>query len=63
MTDNEQFIEEDWERESLKDSIYIEEKRREIEEEYWEWLRGQPGNIIVEKVEEDLTLYDEVLPF
>jgi prephenate dehydrogenase len=48
------FIIEDWERESLKDQIYILEMQKEMEEAWQEWehINRQPAKIIVVKPEE-----------
>lgn len=44
---NNQMINEDWERESLKDFIYLQELQQEMEKEYWEWFSRQPAQIVV----------------
>lgn len=55
MTNN-QLIEQDWEREFQKDFVYLHEREREIEEEYYESLR-KPATINVahetEKIEKN----------
>lgn len=40
---NNQMINEDWERESLKDFIYLQELQQEI----WEDFKRQPAQIVV----------------
>lgn len=44
---NNQMINEDWERESLKDFIYLQELQQEIEKEFWEEYNRQPAQIVV----------------
>lgn len=41
------MINEDFERESLKDFIYLQELQQEMEKEYWEWYNRQPAQIVV----------------
>jgi len=41
------MINEDWERESLKDLIYLQELQMEIEKEFWEEFKRQPAQIVV----------------
>lgn len=59
---------EDFERESLRDSIYIEETAREQDAKFWEWYHKSEGTVIIikedgtkEEVEENLKDYK--LPF
>lgn len=54
MTDN-KFVEEDWERLSETEKMYIWEKENEVWEEYQEWIEKQeklPAKIIVKMPEE-----------
>ena len=47
---NNRFVEDDWERLSNKDKMYLQEKEREIWEEYQRWIEDQerlPTRIIV----------------
>ena len=37
MKTNDDFIEEDWEREHLLDSMYMFEEERRMIEEWWQW--------------------------
>jgi hypothetical protein len=61
---------EDFERESLKDFIYLHEEQMLLEQEYWEWFEWKnrkPANIhILDKdkllKQDDFTTTD-VLPF
>jgi hypothetical protein len=49
MTDN-RFIEEDWERLSDLDKMYLRERENEIWEEYQQWIdeqERQPAKIVV----------------
>jgi len=41
------MLNEDWERESLKDLIYLQELQMEIEKEFWEEFKRQPAQIVV----------------
>jgi hypothetical protein len=41
-----QIINEEWERESLKDLIYLQELQMEIEKEFWEDFKRQPAQIV-----------------
>jgi hypothetical protein len=41
------MLNEDWERESLKDLIYLQELQMEIEKEFWEDFKRQPAQIVV----------------
>ena len=41
------MLNEDWERESLKDFIYLQELQMEIEKEFWEDFKRQPAQIVV----------------
>ena len=41
------YLEEDFERESLQDYIYLCEREKEIEQEYYEYINRLPGEIIV----------------
>ena len=58
---------EDWERESLKDSVYLLEEQMLMEQEYREWLlkNRKPAKIVV--VDKDKILQNEpvynLLPF
>ena len=45
-------IESDFEREHLMEYMYILEKQKEIEQEWWEWEHRKPAQIIVIKPEE-----------
>jgi hypothetical protein len=45
----------DLEREYLTDIIYLMEKQKQIEDEYWEWESRKPAiiNVIIEKKENE----------
>ena len=41
------WLQQDWEREVEKDYIYLLEREKEIEQEYYEYINRLPGEIIV----------------
>lgn len=68
MQGNEEFIQEDWERENLKDYAYLLESEMDKEHEYWEWYWKQTGTVRVEQpdgsiVEVEQMIDDYKLPF
>lgn len=68
MEGNEKFLEEDWEREALKDEVFIGEYRSQKEQEFWEWYNRTEGNVKVEQPngtlkEVEPTLDKYFLPF
>lgn len=68
MEGNEKFLEEDWEREALKDEMFIGEYRSQKEQEFWEWYNRTEGNVKVEQPDRTLkevepTLDKYFLPF
>lgn len=48
MSDNDRYIEEDWERVAGTDRLYIHLNREMNEDQFWEWYKSQPGTIIIE---------------
>lgn len=42
-----QLIKQDWEKEFNKNYIYLYEREKEIEQEYYEYINRLPGEIIV----------------
>jgi hypothetical protein len=58
------LLQEDWEREHLKDSLYLLEEKMRIEAEYYESINRKPAKIVVikEKKEENETKHN-TLPF
>jgi hypothetical protein len=58
------LLQEDWEREYLKDSLYLLEEKMRIEAEYYESINRKPAKIEVvkEKKEENETKHN-TLPF
>lgn len=58
------LLQEDWEREHLKDSLYLLEEKMRIEAEYYESINRKPAKIVVikEKKEENETKHN-ILPF
>jgi hypothetical protein len=58
------LLQEDWEREYLKDSLYLLEEKMRIEAEYYESINRKPAKIVVikEKKEENETKHN-TLPF
>ncbi len=62
------YIEEDYEVDPLRDQIYLEEYRRVYEAEYWEWYEKTEGKVFIEhpdgtKTEIDETIDNIHLPF
>ena len=64
------MINEDFERESRKDSLYLLEKQIQEEKEFWEWYEKEhnrkPAEIVVidqSKLKENESQQSEVLPF
>ena len=49
MKGNEEFLEEDWEGEALKDEMYLGEYRSQKEREFWEWYYSVEGNVKIEQ--------------
>lgn len=43
----------DYEREDLLDIMYLVEKQKQIEQEWWEWEHKKPALIIVTKTKKD----------
>jgi hypothetical protein len=58
------LLQEDWEREHLKDSLYLLEEKMRIEAEYYESINRKPAKIevVIEKKEENETKHN-TLPF
>lgn len=58
------LLQEDWEREHLKDSLYLLEEKMRVEAEYYESINRKPAKIVVikEKKEENETKHN-TLPF
>jgi len=59
---------EDFERESIKEEILLEEYRRDFDAKYWEWYEQSEGKVIIEnadgtKTEVDETINESKLPF
>lgn len=57
------LINEDWERESQKEYIYLLEKMMQEEEEYWKYISQKPAKIIVQKQEDHEPKETNQLPF
>lgn len=55
------MINSDFEREHLLDYMYIVERQKQIEQEWWEWEHRKPAviNIVIEKKEHE----DNIEPF
>lgn len=63
-----QIIPEDWERESLKDSLYLQEQHQEMLKEWQQWEEEQkklkPAEVkVVKEVKQDEKQNNTVLPF
>jgi hypothetical protein len=58
------LLQEDWEREYLKDSLYLLEEKMRVEAEYYESINRKPAKIVVvkENKEENETKHN-TLPF
>lgn len=58
------LLQEDWEREHLKDSLYLLEEKMRIEAEYYKSINRKPAKIevIIEKKEENEAEHN-TLPF
>ena len=48
MKGNEEFLEEDWEREALKDEIFVKEFQSERERAFWAWYMEEEGHVKIE---------------
>jgi len=59
------LLEEDWEREHLKDSLYLLEEKMRIEAEYYSSINRKPAKIIVviKEKKEEYEIKHNTLPF
>lgn len=47
------MINSDYEREHLLDYMYIVERQKQIEQEWWEWEHRKPAQVVLIKPEEN----------
>ena len=57
------LLQEDWEREHLKDSLYLLEEKMRVEAEYYESINRKPAKIVVIKEKEENETKHNTLPF
>ena len=57
------LLQEDWEREHLKDSLYLLEEKMRVEAEYYESINRKPAKIVVIKEKEENEAEHNTLPF
>lgn len=60
MIGSKEMVEEDYERESDKDAIYIIESDQMTTDEFWRWYKQQEGEI---RTEIESVINDYKLPF